>query len=95
MLTRPAISSGNSECIWRTSLSSLVFHSSFMSLTLSVLRIFSSFCQAVRWTLPPSVSQSAPQLKTQPAARATTTGDFRIPIPIPLYLEQSRKQNAP
>src|ERR1035437_4832737 len=51
-----------------------------MPLTVSVPRIFSSFCQAVRWTLPPSVSQSAPQLDMQPAARATTTGNVRIPI---------------
>src|SRR4029077_16445010 len=31
-------------------------------------------------TLPPSVSQSAPQLSTHPAARATKTGVVRIPI---------------
>src|SRR5450759_261529 len=65
-----------------------------MPLTVSVPRIFSSFCHAVRWTLPPSVSQSAPQLSTQPAARATTTGNVRIPILIPLT-EPSETYQSP
>src|SRR5215475_12872777 len=56
---RPTTRAGSRLCIWRGSLSSLIFHSSFMSLTLAVLRIFSSRCQAVRCGLPPSVSQSA------------------------------------
>src|SRR5262245_31363864 len=57
--TRPTTSAGNRLCIWRASLSSLIFQSSFMSLALAVVRIFSSCCQAVRCTLPPSVNQSA------------------------------------
>src|SRR5918994_826242 len=55
----PTISGGNSECICRGSLSSLIFHSSFMSLTLPVVRIVSFCCQAVRRESAPSVSQFA------------------------------------
>src|SRR5665213_1746117 len=50
---------GNSACIWRGTLSSLIFHKSFMSLTLAGDRSFSSCCQPVRCEFPPSVSQSA------------------------------------
>src|SRR5215813_10422218 len=59
VLTRPTIRAGNRLCIWRGWLSSLIFHSSFTFLTLAVVRICSSCCQAVRRGLPPSVSQSA------------------------------------
>ena len=59
VVTLPAMSGGNSECIWRGWLATLTFHSSFMSLTLSLLRIVSLRCHAVRCGSPPSVSQSA------------------------------------
>src|SRR5262245_39126922 len=59
VVTFPAISGGNSECICRGSLFNLIFHSSFMSLTLDLFRIVSLRCHAVRCGSPPSVSQSA------------------------------------
>ena len=55
----PMISGGNRACSSRTWFSSLMFHSGFMPATLALLRIFSSFCQPLRYWLPPSVSQSA------------------------------------
>src|SRR6266478_4531261 len=61
------ISGGNNECISCGTLSSLIFHRILRSLTLPVLSIFSSCCQAVRWGLPPSVGQSAPCSRAQPA----------------------------
>src|SRR5437762_11161438 len=72
VFTRPTIRGGKSECITRGSLSSLIFHRSFMFLTLSVVRIFSSFCHAVRCGLPPSLSQSAPQARTPPSINSLT-----------------------
>ena len=72
VLTRSMMSGGNSECICRGSLSSLSFHCSFISFTLDGFRIFSSFCQAVRWELPPSVSQSAPQIERRLNAAVIT-----------------------
>src|SRR5450755_2700856 len=65
VLTPPAISGGNSECSSLGSLSSLIVHRAFMPLTLSLLRIFSSFCHPLRCGLPPSVSQSAPESTAQ------------------------------
>src|SRR5262245_56981390 len=59
VLTRPTTSAGSRLCISRGWLSSLSFHSSFMSLTLAVVSAVSFCCQAVRCGLPPSVSQSA------------------------------------
>jgi hypothetical protein len=59
VFTRPMIKTGSRLRIWRGSLSSLVFHSSFMFLTLVVDRIVSFFCHAARSISPPSVSQSA------------------------------------
>src|SRR5260370_220093 len=60
------ISGGNSECSSLGWLSTFKFQSSFMPLTLSLFRIFSSFCQPVRCWLPPSVSQSAAGSRAQP-----------------------------
>src|SRR2546428_4250924 len=57
--TLPAISGGNRLCICRGWLSSLIFHSSFISFTLPFVRLFSFRCHAVRGGSPPSVSQSA------------------------------------
>ena len=57
-------------------LSSLIFQSSFMSLTLAVVRIFSSFCQFVRFVSPPSVSQSAAE--TAEAHKINGKGASRI-----------------
>src|SRR3982751_4058884 len=57
--TLPAISGGNSECICRGWLTSLIFQSSFMSLTFVLFRIVSLRCHAVRCGSPPSVNQSA------------------------------------
>src|SRR5262245_5531722 len=59
IITRSMIKGGNRECMTRGWLSSLSFQRSFISFTLERVRIFSSFCQAVRCGLPPSVSQSA------------------------------------
>src|SRR4030095_10720325 len=59
VLRLPITRGGSSECICRGSLSSLIFQSSLMSLAFFVLMIFSSFCQLVRLTSPPSVNQSA------------------------------------
>src|SRR5512138_1368354 len=59
VLTLPAINGGKRLCIWRGWLSVWIFQRSFMSLTLSVVRIVSLRCQAVRWGSPPSVNQSA------------------------------------
>src|SRR5947208_2959505 len=59
VVTLPAISGGNSECICRGSFFSLIFHSSFMSLTFVLFRILSLRCHAVRCGSPPSVNQSA------------------------------------
>src|ERR1700722_9096818 len=72
------ITGGNSECISIGLLSSCSFQTIFRFLTLSLLRIFSSFCQPVRWGLPPSVSQSAPKQDTQPSVIATTKRVVRI-----------------
>src|SRR5215470_18882914 len=57
--TRPTTSAGNRLCSSRAWLSSLIFHSSFMSLALAVVIMRSSRCQAVRCESPPSVNQSA------------------------------------
>src|SRR5262245_50970278 len=84
VVTFSTIRGGNSACIWRTSLSSLIFQSSFVSRTLDVVKIFSSFCQAVRCTFPPSVSQSALQ---EAEASASTQIVDRIRIFEPFYLE--------
>src|SRR5580704_15191024 len=65
VFTRSAISGTNSECISRTSLSSLTFHSSLISFALDVVKVFSSSCQFVRWEFLPSVSQSAAKATTQ------------------------------
>src|SRR2546428_8226220 len=59
VLTLPAMSGGKRLCICRGWLSSLIFHSSFISFPLSFVRIVSFRCQAVRCGSPPSVSQSA------------------------------------
>ena len=48
VVTRSAISGEKRLCISRGLLSSLTFHSSFMSLTLAVVKTFSSFIQPVR-----------------------------------------------
>src|SRR5437867_3925345 len=58
VLTLPAMSGGKRLCICRGWLSSLTFHSSFISFTLSFVRIVSFRCHAVRCGSPPSVSQS-------------------------------------
>src|SRR5689334_25212330 len=70
VLTFSAINGGNSECISWGSLSSWSFQRIFRSLTLSLVRIFSSFCQAVRWGLAPSVNQSALQRDRHPSVAA-------------------------
>src|SRR5438477_3795403 len=75
VLIWPTISGGNSEWSSLGSLSNLSFQRAFMPLTLSLLRIFSSFCQPVRCGLPPSVSQSAPVSTAQP--RLITIQAFR------------------
>src|SRR5450432_3084125 len=62
----PTIRGGNSEWSSLGWLSTCSFQRSFMPFTLSVFRIFSSFCQPVRWWLPPSVSQSAAGNEAQP-----------------------------
>src|SRR5205085_2322474 len=62
VFSRLTTSVGSIECISRGWLSVLIFHKSFMFLTFSVVRIFSSFCHAVRCGLPPSVNQSAPHV---------------------------------
>src|SRR6266404_3671375 len=72
------ISGGNSECISCGTLSSLIFHRILRFLTLPVLSIFSSCCQAVRCGLPPSVGQSAPRSRAQPAEIAIKMFRFRI-----------------
>src|SRR5713101_1048443 len=59
VLTASTISGGNSECISCGTLSSCSFQRIFRFLTLSLFRIVSFCCQAVRLVLPPSVSQSA------------------------------------
>src|SRR5712671_4274152 len=59
------ISSGNSACICRGALSNFSFHRIFKLPTLSGRRIVSSRCQLVRWGLPPSVGQSAPDSTAQ------------------------------
>src|SRR5262245_3018061 len=59
VLRLPITRGGSSECICRGSLSSLIFQSSLISLAFLVLMIFSSFCQLLRITSPPSVNQSA------------------------------------
>src|SRR5215470_8086839 len=81
VFTRSISSGGNSECISRGRLSSLIFQSSLMSLALAGLRSFSSFCQLVRCGLLPSVSQSA--LRAPIAAResANTVDTTRINTP--------------
>src|SRR5712671_5385102 len=81
MVTLSTISGGKSACIWRTSLSSLIFHSSLVSRTLDVVKIFSSFCHAVRLTSPPSVSQSALQARTTVSVNTQTIDSLRISEP--------------
>src|SRR5262249_11705839 len=66
--TRPTTSAGNRLCSSRGWLSSLIFHSSFMSLTLAAVIMRSSRCQAVRCESPPSVSQSAGLSSVNPYA---------------------------
>src|SRR5262245_46937194 len=87
--TRPTTSAGSRLCISRAWLSSLTFHSSFMLLTLAVVRMRSSRCQAVRCGSPPSVSQSAvlpsvspcaPQAAMQLHAIALNIASFRIKV---------------
>jgi hypothetical protein len=60
-------------------LSSLIFHSSFVSRTLAVLKIFSSVCQLVRSELKASVNQSALQQEKLPNVKAKTAAIVRIP----------------
>ena len=55
VVTRSAISGEKRLCISRGLLSSLTFHSSFMSLTLASVKTFSSFIQPVRPGSLPSV----------------------------------------
>src|SRR5713226_3990550 len=80
VFTRSMISGGNSECIWRGSLSSLIFQSNFMFLTFAVVRIFSSFCHAVRWELPPSVSHSALQARALDKTNVLNKTKVRIAV---------------
>src|SRR5579871_51193 len=82
VLTRSTMSGGNRECIWRGSLSSFTFHSSFMFRAFAGVRIFSSFCQFVRCGLLPSVSQSAPHAVRQPSAIRSVLGILCIGSPL-------------
>src|SRR5487761_2057497 len=82
VLILSTISGGNSECISMGLLSSCIFQRILRFLTLSLFRIFSSFCQAVRWGLPPSVGQSAPWANAQPSAIATTKRVVRMRAPV-------------
>ena len=54
----------------------LDFQSNFISLAFVVLMIFSSFCQLLRFTSPPSVSQSAPQALTPSNHRNDGTSEI-------------------
>src|SRR5690349_20543012 len=56
--SRLMISTGINACRARGSLPVSIFHCSFRSLTLSLVRVFSFLFQPVRWLSPPSVSQS-------------------------------------
>src|SRR5215831_6287060 len=78
VVTRPTTSVGSIECISRGMLSVFTFHSNFMFLTFSVVRIFSSFCHAVRWGLPPSVNQSDPTATIDPNINPKRISSFRI-----------------
>src|SRR5215471_14470312 len=78
VVTRPTIKAGSSECISRGTLSVLTFHRSFIFFTFSVVSVFSSFCQAVRCGLPPSVSQSAPITTRDENINPTRIRTFRI-----------------
>src|SRR6266705_3655581 len=91
VVTWPAIKTGSSECVSRGMLSVLTFHSSFIFLTLSVVRIFSSFCHAVRCGLPPSVNQSAPTTTSEPNISPTRIRIFRIAFALePISQRQNR-----
>src|SRR5947208_304145 len=57
--TSGTIKGANRLCNCRGTLSSLIFHNSFMSLTVVGLRIVSFFCHDVRAGSPPSVNQPA------------------------------------
>src|SRR5215472_4463418 len=76
VLALSTINGGNKECITFGSLSRWSFQSSLLFLTESTEKIFSSFCQAVRWGLPPSVSQSA--ARRENALTAVTARSRRI-----------------
>src|SRR3989454_8740875 len=82
--TLPAISGGKGLCICHGWLSSLIFHSSFISFTLPFVRLVSFRCHAVRCGSPPSVSQSAfgvcahgAAIHGAAAANATTAASHR------------------
>src|SRR5262245_12121785 len=78
VLTRPTTSAGKRLCNSRGWLSSLIFHSSVILLTLAVVSVVSFRCQAVRCGLPPSVSQSADwRLWLKPATHPNARGSDR------------------
>jgi len=58
----------NSACIWRTSLSNLIFQSSLVSRTFDGREDLLVLCHASRLTLAPSVSQSALQRERKSAS---------------------------
>src|SRR5262245_4606439 len=89
MFTRSMISGAKSECISLGLLGSFSFHRTLRFLTLSLVRIFSSFCQPIRYWLPPSVSQSAPHANMLESVSAKRIVGLRIYILLPADIFQN------
>ena len=94
----PTINAGINECSARGWFSVSIVQRSLRFLTLSFVRIFSSFAHPVRWLSPPSVTQSvsgacarAIQTRQQQATSAREIRVFMVELLESLMLEWNAK----